>query len=150
MFYMPCAKVNICKKSLRAGSELGGALSNLPCHGLAPSLAAEGTSRLCLHQVALFGACGFQVECFDSHARNKCEMCCAVTDEPKQWHYDRSIYPCRWDTTLPKDGVLPHALSKLLEMIYWWKDGVNLHSGFCLIFTTREKNVLYLNGLICS
>lgn len=61
MFYMPCEKVNICKKSWRAGAEFGGALSNLPCHGLGGSLAAEGMNRLCLHQVALSLECAVPV-----------------------------------------------------------------------------------------
>ena len=91
MFYMPCEKVNICKKSRRAGAELGGALSNLPCHGLAGSLATEGMNRLCLHQVALFGVCRSCVECFDNDARNKHGVCCLCCCEPKQWHHDRPI-----------------------------------------------------------
>lgn len=68
---MPCAKVNICKKSLRAGVKLGGALYNLPSHGLARSLAAEGVNKLCFHQVLLFGGCDLCVECFKNDARNK-------------------------------------------------------------------------------
>lgn len=76
MFYMLYVKVNICKKSLRAGVELRGALSTLPWHGLVPSLAAQGVNRLHCHQVALLGEWDFRIECCDSEVRNKCEMCC--------------------------------------------------------------------------
>lgn len=80
MFYMPCAKVNICKKSLRAGVKLRGVLYNLPSHGLVQSVAAEGVNRLCFHQVALFGGCDVCVECFKNDARNKLSeihcLCC--------------------------------------------------------------------------
>lgn len=91
MFYMPCAKVNICKKSLRAGAKLRVALCTRPCHQLAQSLTTEGVTRLCFHQ-ALFEdlvlasnvlriILGINVK-FIAHA---------VIDEPKQWHYEMAI-----------------------------------------------------------
>lgn len=80
MFYMPRAKVNICKKSLRAGAQIGGALCHLPGHGLAQSLAAEGGNRLCLHQVALFEDVVSELNVL------RMMLECAVIDEPRQWH----------------------------------------------------------------
>lgn len=81
MFYMPRAKVNICKKSLRAGAQLGGALCHLPGHGLEQSLAAEGGNRLCFHQVAIVEdvVSGLNV------LRMMLEG--GVIDEPRQWHF---------------------------------------------------------------
>lgn len=80
MFYMPRAKVNICKKSLRAGTQLGRALCHLPGHGLAQSLAAEGGKRLCLHQVALLEDVVSKLNVLKMMLEG------AVIDEARQWH----------------------------------------------------------------
>lgn len=88
---MPCAKVNICKKSLRAGAKLGGALCALPCHQLAQSLATEGVTRLCFHQAL------FEDSVLASNVlRIILEMdvkfiAHAIINEPKQWHYEMTI-----------------------------------------------------------
>lgn len=114
MFYMPCEKVNICKKSWRAGAEFGGALSNLPCHGLAGSLVA-GMNRLCLHQVgALFGVCSSCGECSDNDARNKHGVCCLcylLAMNPSSGIMTGPSLPSRNKTLLRKGCFLMHDLS---------------------------------------
>lgn len=88
---MPCAKVNICKKSLRAGAKLGGALCALPCHQLAQSLTAEGVTRLCFHQ-ALFEDLVLAKNVFRIILKIDVKFIAhAIIDEPKQWHYERTI-----------------------------------------------------------
>lgn len=150
MFYMPCEKVNICKKLRRAGAEFGGALSNLPCHGLAGSLAAEGMNRLCLHQVALFGVCSACVECSDNDARNKhgvCCLCCCYG--PKQWHHDRPITTVKIRLFLRRGCFLTHGLSCWRLSVGEMMEYICIQDSVWSLLLER-KNVLYLHGLICS
>lgn len=115
---MPCAKVNICKKSRSAGAKLGGMLYSLPSHELVQSVTAEGVNGLCFHQVALFGGCDVCVKCFKNDARNKfseihCLCCRWWTGAVALWQ----AYPCHPDMTLSKAARLSTASSCIWPVV---------------------------------